>query len=86
MRRYVINGCIMSKWTNQFLAYAEDAVGRELDEDEVMAILDYAIGFISDSKYKDCAEQAAECVGLIDFDEDYEEEYQDARNQMLYLW
>ena len=36
MRRYVINGCIMSKWTNQFLSYAEDAVGRELDEDEVM--------------------------------------------------
>jgi phosphomannomutase len=55
-------------------SYAEDAVGRELDEDEVMAILDYAIGFISDSKYKDCAEQAAEFVGLIEFDDDYEEE------------
>ena len=39
-----------------------------------MAILDYAIGFISDSKYKDCAEQAAEFVGLIEFDDDYEEE------------
>ena len=74
MRRYVINGCIMSKWTNQFLSYAEDAVGRELDEDEVMAILDYAIVFISDSKYKDCAEQAAEFVCLIEFDDDYEEE------------
>ena len=71
MRRYVVNGCILSKWTNQFLSYAEDAVGRELDEDEVMAVLDYAIGFISDSKYKDCAEQAAEFVGLIEFDDDY---------------
>lgn len=72
MRRYSINGNPLSKWTNQFLAYAENATGRKLDEDEVIAVLDYAIGFIADAK--DCSEQAAEFVGLIDFDEDYEEE------------
>ena len=68
---------MMKKYQKTITVYELDGgffVEVSKDEDEVMAILDYAIGFISDSKYKDCAEQAAEFVGLIEFDDDYEEE------------
>lgn len=62
MKEYEINGVVLSNWTNEFLAKCEEVVGEELSEDDIIHLLDYAVGFGFTDELEDLARQTVEAV------------------------
>ncbi len=60
--QYEIAGIPLSDWTNKFLTKCEELRGTELDEDEIIYLLDYAVGFGLVEDIEQIAAQTVEAV------------------------
>ena len=57
---------ILSKWTNEFIARCEECAGRKFNDEEIMLILDFAVGFLCGEEMGDYAEQTVHQLGFVD--------------------
>lgn len=62
MKEYEINGTPLSKWTNEFLEKCEEIRGEDLSDEEIIYLLDYAVGFGLTDDVDQVAEQTVEAV------------------------
>ena len=62
VKEYEINGTPLSKWTNEFLEKCEEIRGEDLSDEDIIYLLDYAVGFGLTDDVDQVAEQTVEAV------------------------
>ena len=67
MKQYMCKGYPFSEWTNKMLEKVEKQIGCELNEFQILMLMDYLVGFVSEKD--DYVQQALEATGLSDDDE-----------------
>ena len=72
MKEFKIGNYPFSEWTNKMLEKAEEMAKCELSDWDVLALIDYMAGYVSEDEER--LDQALEAIGLYDDENEDEDE------------